>query len=156
VQADEPGLGAEIAGLASSSPTTTSASTPTSTSTTDHAQSKILAEIKQDVFGRKGDFITSPEISQVFGEVSPSPDLRAMNEEIRAGLLKSSLLIPLRLNPPWLFFVINNVHGEQLLALFLTTEWIAQGRPGRIRLVELGPGRGTLMDDVLRVSVCLS
>jgi hypothetical protein len=36
----------------------------------DQAQSKILAEIKQDVFGRKGDFITSPEISQVFGEVS--------------------------------------------------------------------------------------
>jgi hypothetical protein len=44
----------------------------------DQAQSKILAEIKQDVFGRKGDFITSPEISQVFGEVSPGPQLRSM------------------------------------------------------------------------------
>ncbi|KAH8088113.1 S-adenosyl-L-methionine-dependent methyltransferase [Filobasidium floriforme] len=86
-------------------PTSTSSTSTSSTSITDQAQSKILAEIKQDVFGRKGDFITSPEISQVFGE---------------------------------------------LLALFLTTEWIAQGRPGRIRLVELGPGRGTLMDDVLR------
>jgi hypothetical protein len=31
----------------------------------------LLDEIKKDVFGRKGDFITSPEISQVFGEVSP-------------------------------------------------------------------------------------
>jgi len=39
------------------------------------------------------------------------------------------------------------------MALFLTTEWIAQGRPPRIRLVELGPGRGTLMDDILRVGL---
>ena len=26
--------------------------------------------MKNDVFGREGDFITSPEVSQVFGEVS--------------------------------------------------------------------------------------
>ena len=39
------------------------------------------------------------------------------------------------------------------MALFLTTEWIAQGIPPRIRLVELGPGRGTLMDDILRVGL---
>lgn len=60
-----------------------------------------------DPFGLSGDFITSPEISQVFGE---------------------------------------------LLALFLVTEWVAQGRVGRVRIVELGPGRGTLLDDILRVS----
>lgn len=63
-----------------------------------------------DVFGREGDFITSPEISQVFGE---------------------------------------------LVAIWLLTRWMAAGAPERVRLLELGPGRGTLMDDVLRVRYSL-
>lgn len=58
------------------------------------------------VFGTRGDFITSPEISQVFGE---------------------------------------------LVGVWLLSQWENAGRPAAIRLVELGPGRGTLMDDVLRV-----
>ncbi|KAF1978427.1 hypothetical protein BU23DRAFT_223894 [Bimuria novae-zelandiae CBS 107.79] len=58
-----------------------------------------------DQFGANGDFVTSPEISQVFGEL--------------AGI--------------WLY-----------------TEWLAQGRSGKVQIIEVGPGRGTLMDDVLR------
>ncbi|KAK7031216.1 hypothetical protein VNI00_013632 [Paramarasmius palmivorus] len=58
------------------------------------------------VFGPKGDFITSPDISQVFGE---------------------------------------------LIAIWLLSQWQAAGAPRKIRLVELGPGRATLMADILRV-----
>jgi NADH dehydrogenase [ubiquinone] 1 alpha subcomplex assembly factor 7 len=62
----------------------------------------------RDPFGKSGDFITGPEISQVFGE---------------------------------------------LVGLWVIAEWMAQGRKSSgIQLVELGPGRGTLMDDMLRVS----
>ena len=61
----------------------------------------------RDVFGAKGDFITSPEISQVFGEC--------------IGL--------------WCVAVWESVLG----------------RPETLRIAELGPGRGTLMADVLRV-----
>ncbi|KAI1847739.1 hypothetical protein JX266_006234 [Neoarthrinium moseri] len=60
----------------------------------------------RDQFGRKGDFITSPEISQIFGE---------------------------------------------LVGIWFVAEWISQGRLKQgVELIEVGPGRGTLMDDMLR------
>ena len=59
----------------------------------------------RDPFGREGDFITAPEISQMFGE---------------------------------------------LIGLWCVIEWQAMGKPTPVNLVELGPGRGTLMADVLR------
>ncbi|KAK9925136.1 hypothetical protein M0R45_033473 [Rubus argutus] len=61
--------------------------------------------MNRDVFGLGGDFITSPEVSQMFGEM--------------VGVWAMSL-------------------------------WEQMGQPGRVNLVELGPGRGTLMADLLR------
>lgn len=44
---------------------------------------------------------------------------------------------------------ISQMFGE-LLGLCLAQCWIDQGRPSRFALAELGPGRGTLMADMLR------
>ncbi|HKD48384.1 MAG TPA: SAM-dependent methyltransferase, partial [Rhizomicrobium sp.] len=60
----------------------------------------------QDPIGGKGDFITAPEISQMFGEI---------------------------------------------LGAWCAQVWIDQGKPKHTYLVELGPGRGTLLADALRV-----
>jgi NADH dehydrogenase [ubiquinone] 1 alpha subcomplex assembly factor 7 len=57
--------------------------------------------------GAAGDFVTAPEISQMFGE---------------------------------------------LLGAWLAERWQAMGSPGVVRLVELGPGRGSLMADALRAT----
>jgi SAM-dependent MidA family methyltransferase len=39
----------------------------------------------------------------------------------------------------------------QLVAVWLLSQWMNSGHASGFRLVELGPGRGTLMEDVLRV-----
>lgn len=62
--------------------------------------------MNKDAFGQKGDFITSPEISQMFGEA---------------------------------------------LGVWCSDLWEKLGRPAMWNLVELGPGRGSLMHDMLRV-----
>jgi SAM-dependent MidA family methyltransferase len=59
----------------------------------------------RDAIGAAGDFITAPEVSQMFGEI---------------------------------------------VGLALADVWQRAGRPSDAVLVELGPGRGTLADDMLR------
>jgi NADH dehydrogenase [ubiquinone] 1 alpha subcomplex assembly factor 7 len=61
--------------------------------------------VSRDPLGREGDFITAPEVSQMFGE---------------------------------------------LLGLWAASVWKAVGSPPQIQLIELGPGRGTMMADALR------
>jgi NADH dehydrogenase [ubiquinone] 1 alpha subcomplex assembly factor 7 len=46
---------------------------------------------------------------------------------------------------------ISQMFGE-LLGAWLAERWLAMGRPQPVRLVELGPGRGTLLADALRAT----
>ena len=61
----------------------------------------------RDPLGSEGDFVTAPEISQMFGE---------------------------------------------LLGLWAIQSWRDMGSPKTINLVELGPGRGIMMADMLRAA----
>ncbi|MEQ1754583.1 MAG: SAM-dependent methyltransferase [Micropepsaceae bacterium] len=63
--------------------------------------------LRHDPLGSGGDFVTAPELSQVFGEC---------------------------------------------VGIWCIDLWVKLGSPSRLRLVELGPGRGTLMSDVLRTA----
>ena len=62
----------------------------------------------RDPLGAAGDFVTAPEVSQMFGEI---------------------------------------------VGAWLIEAWRLAESPSPVRLVELGPGRGTLMADILRVAV---
>ncbi len=61
----------------------------------------------RDPLGSDGDFITAPEISQMFGEV---------------------------------------------IGLWAIQSWTDMGKPEKITLVEMGPGRGIMMSDILRAA----
>jgi NADH dehydrogenase [ubiquinone] 1 alpha subcomplex assembly factor 7 len=63
--------------------------------------------VTRDPIGARGDFITAPEISQMFGE---------------------------------------------LIGLWMAAAWRQMGAPENVRVIELGPGRGTLMIDALRAA----
>jgi NADH dehydrogenase [ubiquinone] 1 alpha subcomplex assembly factor 7 len=63
--------------------------------------------VTRDPLGARGDFVTAPEVSQMFGE---------------------------------------------LIGAWAATVWRQMGSPAKIHLVELGPGRGTLMADALRAA----
>ena len=63
--------------------------------------------MKKDPFGAAGDFTTTPEISQIFGE---------------------------------------------MIGAWIADTWIKMDAPERFILLECGPGRGTLMQDALRVT----
>lgn len=63
--------------------------------------------MNRDPFGRLGDFVTAPEISQLFGE---------------------------------------------MIGVWMADLWLRMGAPSPFLLVESGPGRGTLMADLLRAT----
>jgi SAM-dependent MidA family methyltransferase len=63
--------------------------------------------VSRDPLGATGDFITAPEISQMFGE---------------------------------------------LIGLWIVAVWRQMGSPYGLRVIELGPGRGTLMADAMRAA----
>jgi NADH dehydrogenase [ubiquinone] 1 alpha subcomplex assembly factor 7 len=63
--------------------------------------------MRGDPFGRGGDFVTAPEVSQMFGEI---------------------------------------------IGVWCLEVWRRMGSPSTFHLVELGPGRGTLMADLMRAA----
>ncbi len=48
----------------------------------------------------------------------------------------------------------SQMFGE-LIGVWAGTVWLAMGRPAPVRLIELGPGRGTLLNDALRAARAL-
>lgn len=42
----------------------------------------------------------------------------------------------------------------QLIGVWIVSEWMGAGSPKQLQLVELGPGKGSLATDVIRVNKC--
>ncbi|CAI5494323.1 unnamed protein product [Closterium sp. Naga37s-1] len=104
--------------------------------------------MQRDVFGREGDFITSPEISQMFGEMVAVWAMMAW-QQLAAPALPPP---PCPLLCPYPRPSLYRCPPNQMVAVWAMMAWQQLGAPPRVHLVELGPGRGTLMADLLRVS----
>ncbi|MCW5759704.1 MAG: SAM-dependent methyltransferase, partial [Phenylobacterium sp.] len=50
--------------------------------------------------------------------------------------------------------LVSQMFGE-LIGVWAASAWTLMGEPGRLTLVEMGPGDGTLMDDLLRAGRAL-
>ena len=94
--------------------------------------------VSREAIGKEGDFTTSPEVSQLMGEVRPRRCLRPAT--LRHNSLPCCTPSPC---PP-------QQAVAQMVGVWAAAAWQAAGSPARVRLVELGPGRGTLMADLLR------
>ena len=46
--------------------------------------------------------------------------------------------------------MLSDCGGLQMIGIWCVMTWMHLGQPAKINLVELGPGRGTLMADLLR------
>lgn len=46
---------------------------------------------------------------------------------------------------------LDNIFCHKLVGIWFVNQWMLSGK-NKVQLVELGPGRGTLASDVLRVS----
>lgn len=102
--------------------------------------------------GAKGDFVTSPEISQMFGEVTrrTDPALSICRNNAMENILPTGIMCLARrshIGAAW-----RHCPGDaQLVAVWLANQWETAGRPSAVRLVEMGPGSGALTSDIIRV-----
>ena len=86
---------------------------------------------RKEKIGKKGDFITAPEISQVFGELIGKMCVDPFKMPMSISLCHS-----------YIFFYL-------ILGVWCIYMWNLMGKPSTLQLVELGPGNGSLIAQVL-------
>lgn len=95
-------------------------------------QQRLKARILQEGPLTTADYMTACLHDPQFGYYAARPRLGAEGDFLTAPL-------------------VSQMFGE-LLGLWAVEVWSRMGAPGRFRLIELGPGDGTLMEDALRAA----
>uniref|UniRef100_A0A2N9IDP8 Protein arginine methyltransferase NDUFAF7 n=1 Tax=Fagus sylvatica TaxID=28930 RepID=A0A2N9IDP8_FAGSY len=115
----------------------------------NHSSSPPSATVSIDLSG-----LYNPPVSELLNgrAFSSEQHLKGIIKFCGGPILIAEYMEEVLTNPKAGFYINRDVFGTEMVGVWAMCLWEQMGQPNKVNLVELGPGLGTLMADLLRLS----